>query len=64
MHIVSPPVFHHAPRIAVLLALAVIACAVLGLLAFAVMWLTEIGVLRLDGLELAPFRWTPPIGVA
>jgi hypothetical protein len=64
MHIVSPLVFRHAPRIAVLLALAGIAFAVLGLLVFAVMLWTGIDLPRLDGPELAPFRWTPPDAVA
>jgi len=64
MHIVSPLVFHHAPRVAVLLALAGIAFAVLGLLAYAVMLWTGTDLPRLDGPELAPFRWTSPDAVA
>ncbi len=57
MHIVSPLVFHHAPRIVALLALAGIALAVLVLLAYAVTLWTGIAVPRLEGSDLAPFRW-------
>jgi len=64
MHIVSPLVYHHAPRIVALLALAGIAFAVLVLLAYAVTLWTGIAAPRLDGPELAPFRWTPMVGFA
>ena len=64
MHIVSPLVFHHAPRIVALLALVAIASAVLVLLAYAVTLWTGIAVPRLDGPELAPFRWALPDSLA
>ena len=59
MHTVSPHVFRRVPRIAVLLALAAIVFVGLVLLVFAVTLWTGIGPPRLDGPELAPFRWVP-----
>jgi hypothetical protein len=64
MHIVSPLVFHHGRRIAVLLGSAGIVCAVLVLLAYVVMLWTAMDLPRLDGPELGPFRWSIPDGVA
>lgn len=60
MHIVSPLVFHNAPRVVAVLALAGIVVAVLGLLAFVVLPFIGIDAPRLDGPELSPFRWTDP----
>jgi hypothetical protein len=64
MHIVSPLVYRHAPRIGVLLALAAMVFVALVLLAYAVLLWTGIDLPRLDGPELAPFRWSPPDAVA
>jgi hypothetical protein len=56
----SPHVFHRVPRIAVLLALAAIAFVVLALLVYAATLGSGTALPRLDGPELAPFRWYPP----
>ena len=64
MYIVSPLVFRHVPRIAALVALAGIAIVALALLAYAAMALAGIDLPRLDGPELAPFRWTTPDALA
>jgi hypothetical protein len=60
MHIVSPLVFHRVPRVVALLALAAIVCVALVLLVYAVTLWTGTGLPRLDGPELAPFRWGDP----
>lgn len=57
MHTVSPLVYHHAPRIVALLALAGIAFAVLVLLVYAATLWTGIAAPRLEGSDMAPFRW-------
>jgi hypothetical protein len=60
MHTDSPLVFRRVPRIVALLALAAIVCVALVLLVCAATLWTGTALPRLDGPELAPFRWYPP----
>lgn len=64
MHIASLHVFRRVPRIVALLALAAIVFVGLVLLVYAVTLWTGTGLPRLDGPELAPFRWLLPDTVA
>jgi hypothetical protein len=57
MNTVSLLVSRHALPTAALIALLAIACVAVGLLVFAVASWIGIGAPRLDGPELAPFRW-------
>jgi hypothetical protein len=55
-----PLVFHHARTNAGLLGLVVVGLVILALLAFVASSFIGIAPPRLDGPELAPFRWGPP----
>jgi sulfite exporter TauE/SafE len=59
MRTVLPLVYRHVRWREFLPAVAVIAMIILGLLAFAGTWSGGTALPRLDGPDLAPFRWIP-----